>query len=150
MSLLEVLLGLSLIGTVIGVSTSLYIGVITSREKTIAISEVNDSVIALQDYLNYRMSEGEIVSPTVGTQSSILEITDGGVLYTYQVVGGQLQESSTLGTVVLSPATVSVQGFSVDHLGGPGIASLEFNLEYAPGTALSSIQYQQTYVTSLR
>lgn len=151
LSLLELMLGVSLISVVTLALSQIYITAVTVREKTLAMNQVQMGVDASLQHINYMIDTAtSITSPTPSNNQSSLVLVNGGVTYTYEVQAGILTETSTNGTIPLHIYEIEITDLVFENKGTVDNDSIRVNLDatYRPNSR-QTLKYKLNFDKTL-
>jgi len=150
-SLLEVILGVSLIGVVTLALSQVYITSITMREKTLAINQVQMGMDASLQHISHRIDTAtSITAPLPNASQASLVLVSGGVTYTYELQSGILVENSVNGVIPLHIDEITVTNLDFENKGSVGNDSIRVNLDATYLTnSRQTLKYQLNFDKTL-
>ena len=129
-TLLELMLGVSLISIITLALSQVYVTTITMREKTVAMNQVQMGVDASLQYISHRIDTAtSIISPLPNANQASLVLVSGGITYTYEVQSGILVETSISGTIPLHIDEITITNLLFENKGVVGSDSITVNLD---------------------
>ncbi len=151
LSLLELMLGVSLIGVVTLALSQVYVTTITVREKTLAMNQVQMGTDAALQHISHRIDTAtSITSPTPNTSQTSLVLVSGGITYTYEVQSGIFVESSVNGIIPLHIDEISITNLLFENKGTIDNDSITVNMDATYLTnSRQTLKYQLNFDKTL-
>lgn len=131
-SLVEMLLYMGLLSILLVVMVDLFASSLDLQLESQSTTSVNRDARFLFSRLSYDINRAQsIVSPSLGAQGSSLQLTIGGVNYTYAQNNGNLQLTNNNGTDNLNSYGTTISNLSfrtVGNVGGKHSVRISFTL----------------------
>ena len=140
-SLIEIIIYIGLLSILLVVLTQTFTSIISSKLDSQATSNViQDANFILNRFIYDISRSSAIVTPaTYGTPASTsLVITVNGSNYTYNLSGGNLQLTNSLGTEVLNSYGTTVSNLQFTKIGNNGVNSVKINFRLTSKDVKSS------------
>lgn len=121
-SLIELIIYMGILLVMIYVLTDILYSTLNSQLETQSSSGIAQDGRYLYSRLTYDINRAQAVSApqNLGDTSNTLQVTIGGLTYTYALVGGNLTITDNTGTYVLNGPDTSISGLTFKRIGNTG------------------------------